>query len=221
MEGNEDEYLVIATKFEIVDSKSFTLKNGGGRILLYASIILPNNIYIDVFHTHLGLNANDHCLNIIEIMNIMNEYKIKNSNRLQILLGDFNTYLDYEYPMDILTLNYKNSDNNLLKKLLHLKCSNIDSNKMVNEYGPLKDAWDTIYGQKVDVMRTFTNFEDYRIEDFTRNDHIFYRHDKTEQETKQWNVCDVWIAGDESLNIDKKQTFPSDHRTVITQFYYN
>ena len=59
--------------------------------------------------------------------------------------------------------------------------------------GPFNDVWKVIYGNDIDVMRTFTNFEDYRIEDFTITDRILYRNGNGNGENNNWNVCDVWI----------------------------
>ena len=78
-----------------------------------------------------------------------------------------------------------------------------------------------MYGDSVDVMRTFTNFEDHRIEDFTVTDRILYRRGKRIIDDKCWRVCDVWIAGDQIINIAGQQIYPSDHRAVIAKMYFN
>ena len=163
----------------------------------------------------------------MQIINIVNKYHLQNPHRLQIILGDFNTYFDFQFPMDLLTLNLKYRDNEMLKQYLLSKCMPLKRQKYLfkNDVGPFNDAWKDIYGKDIDVMRTFTNFQDYRIEDFTITDRILYRNGKqtkTKQNpTQKWNVCDVWIAGDSALNNITRDYFPSDHRTVIAKLYYN
>ena len=241
-DDDDDEYLVIATRFEIKDSNIYNLTKSKGRIILYALIKIPIIGYIDVFAVHFDLEAQNQCWNIKQLIQIVNDYKLKHPDRLQIILGDFNTYLDFQYPMDLLTLNLQNKDNEILKQYLESKCLpfNVRSTKKIkrhkdlrqsitysfeNDIGPFNDSWKEIYGKDIDVMRTFTNFEDYRIEDYTITDRILFRNGNTNANTnenrKLWQVCDVWIVGDSTLNIKNSYIFPSDHRGVITKLYYN
>ena len=71
-EDDDDEYLVIVQDLRS-NSETYQLKKIG-RILLYAAIkiALGDGItYIDVFHTHFGLDAQDHCWNVMEIMKLL------------------------------------------------------------------------------------------------------------------------------------------------------
>ena len=226
-EEDEEEFLVIASRFAITESKVISFQRGAkGRIILYAAIAVDNGRrMVDVFHTHFGLEAPDHCVNVMDIWETVNRYHILHPDRLQILLGDFNTYLDWEYPMDFLTVNHGDGHNKLLMQFLESKCeafSQMRNRTHINgQYPPFIDVWKEIYGKDIDVMKTFTNFEDERIEDPTVADRILYRNGISGD---SWNVCDVWIAGDQPFSIkvgekEVEQVFPSDHRTVITKLF--
>ena len=222
-EEDEEEFLVIASKFAITESEVIRFERGSkGRIVLYAAIAVDDGArMVDVFHTHFGLDAPDHCVNAVDIWDTVNRYHVLHPNRLQVLLGDFNTYLDWIYPMDFLTVNHGDGRNKLLLELLGSKCEALQNRTLYGQYPPFTDVWKEMYGEDIDVMRTFTNFEDHRIEDPAITDRILYRngigHDS-------WGVCDVWIAGDQPFSVqvneqEIEQVFPSDHRTVITKMF--
>lgn len=73
--------------------------------LRYAQIHTPKSQY-DVFVTHWSYSKNSQCFNAAHVLKFIHDLKPKNV----ILLGDFNTYADFETPMSLITEGHSCND---------------------------------------------------------------------------------------------------------------
>ena len=76
------------------------------RGVLKARVVLPNKqnvdepLYLDVFNTHLTYDDKQQCPMIVKLLEYLDQEYITDIN--QIILGDLNTYLTFEWPIDFL-----------------------------------------------------------------------------------------------------------------------
>jgi len=110
-EGNYEEGLAIFSKFPSVSQTSKKFEIYPHDTDKNERIILCNLINIEIGEinfcvTHISYADVVQCRQSSEIFNFVNELEdqsIHNKKRATLLIGDFNTYYDYEYPIDLLT----------------------------------------------------------------------------------------------------------------------
>lgn len=110
-EGYE-EGLAILSRFPILSSQSIILphharwsSDPNGRcavmVTLNASEIAPELSRLQVFLSHTSYADTQQCLNTVALRYWINS--LRTENNPQVLMGDFNTYFGWEWPMDVLT----------------------------------------------------------------------------------------------------------------------
>lgn len=107
------EGLAILSRFPVVSHKLHLLTGNGdekthepARGVLHARIKMPikstsGNHTVDVFNVHLGIDDLPQCAHVRRLLEIIRSEA--DGNHLTILLGDFNAYFDFEWPVDWLT----------------------------------------------------------------------------------------------------------------------
>ena len=89
-------------------------------------------IYIHIFKVHLFIK---HCIVGLKLRNV-------------IILGDFNTYNDFESPIDMMTLTQKPEQT--------MTGCNLEQRNIGNRFTRFDDAWQKLHGNK-DLGLTFSN----------------------------------------------------------------
>ena len=107
------EGLAILSRYPVVSHKLHLLTGNGeekthesARGVLHAKIQIPTksisgNHTVDVFNVHLGIDDLPQCAHVRRLLEIIRLEA--DGNHLTILLGDFNAYFDFEWPVDWLT----------------------------------------------------------------------------------------------------------------------
>jgi exonuclease III len=188
------------------------VKNWNNRLCLNALVILDDSSTVDFYVTHQAIDPVDQCTKMKQILDFMN-----NQEKHQVILGDFNTYYDFPYPMDILTsvrgpyfrdnmFKNKNCEQDCQRTKFQQCVAAIGS--MTNE-SPFTDIWEHLYPH--DPGHTFTN---YRDQDMSRPDRILFRkqHDMV--------VESAQVTGDKPLPADAS-VYVSDHRMLIATVIIN
>eukprot|EP00026_Physarum_polycephalum_P007153 Phypoly_transcript_07209.p1 GENE.Phypoly_transcript_07209~~Phypoly_transcript_07209.p1 ORF type:complete len:439 (+),score=51.74 Phypoly_transcript_07209:338-1654(+) len=232
----EEEGLGILSKYPILESSSINFGNTNRKCL--QSLIQTPHGNINFFVTHFSLNDIEQCTHALMLWEHLNSFP---PDVPQILVGDMNTYFDFEWPMDLLTqgltlfmLGPLNPCSNVLKKnLVHRM------NQTLN-YHVVKDAWEELYPAipKNEHMpasdrwwgswaappgHTFSNYDD---QDPSRTDRLyFYSPEQKTKENKKkesyLKLCDVTLFGNTPIQDEQyknKILYPSDHKGVAGYF---
>ncbi|ETO10996.1 hypothetical protein RFI_26380 [Reticulomyxa filosa] len=232
-ETNEVEYLGILTKFdvEIVKHSQKNLQSGNKeRIIMITTLYFKTiDLLVNVWNVHLGLDALGHCMDAIDIWNWSNDQYSANhaSNFVQIILGDFNTYFDFEFPLELLTFTpaHKLELKFFLSQKKYNPCFQVFQRYFAQlalsnlSYPHFIDGLLRKYERintRLDVCETFTNFKDFRIIDPTRADRLLFRSPEN-----IWDVCDAWVIGHQPIGTDADDLviFPSDHKGVVVKMF--
>ena len=150
------------------------------------------------------------------------------------MMGDFNTYFDFEYPLDWATSTVTERSDGMIKHFWKNRRWNPCADKVegTQDNGFFRDVV-AEFGERLLKKRrgfsrsnlprlvapTFSNFNDFRIGDPTRADRILYRGRLSNNKTAK--LCAVIIDGGEALlsaQNENELMFNSDHKTVIATF---
>jgi endonuclease/exonuclease/phosphatase family metal-dependent hydrolase len=208
-----EEGLAIISKHPISNIRTLhqrsTTKNWNNR-LCYNAVITKDGTDIDFYVTHQAIDPVDQCTKMKQILEFMNERK----DMKQIILGDFNTYYDFPYPMDVLSMNTPQFRTNMFQnKNCEQECQKKKFDECVKAITPisndlpLTDIWQQLH--PLDNGHTFTNYKD---QDMSRPDRILYRGGLI--------ADDALVTGDEPLPSDNT-VYVSDHRMVVGSFSIN
>ncbi|CAH1784065.1 unnamed protein product [Owenia fusiformis] len=128
--GFLSQYPVIKTKIKRLAYHDGPDKNK--REILHAQLGLGHGRSIDLIVVHLSYDRQQQCGNTVEIMQYIQENSLKNA----IVVGDFNTYNHFEWPVQVLTLPDITPDNKCYRSARLVKRS---------EEFVLQDTWKDIH----------------------------------------------------------------------------
>lgn len=167
--------------------------DSNSRVILRALVKMSEDIQINIFVTHFSYIQRTQCFNAFELLSFINKF----SGRIpKIILGDFNTYNDFEVPIEYLTKRMSpkhpsKPNNNLAKNgeqfnSVHQQnseqnavwCHNFFQNHVSDQNerndndddGELIDAWAELFPEKPGF--TFSNMPWPGL--VSRPDRIFY-----------------------------------------------
>eukprot|EP00732_Lithocolla_globosa_P003439 Lithocolla_globosa_v1_NODE_2776_length_1872_cov_5.470556.p1 type:complete len:476 gc:universal NODE_2776_length_1872_cov_5.470556:250-1677(+) len=229
---DNEEGLGILSRYPIVSSQKFVLQTDQtnqrvhqsnqqySRGCLQVTIDLPSLGLVQVFNTHVTFIDTEQCRSATQLLSLLNAFK---DNITQVLLGDFNVYFDFEYPIDYLThsspifellqLNpcssfFKDFETNYLEQSSDERGSISHTENLYGPKGPLLDTWSKLNPNS--PGHTFSNYRDHRLEDPTRADRILARPaDIIQVESSQ-------LFGNSPIPDEEPVMYPSDHRGVLT-----
>ncbi|KAL0481501.1 Diguanylate cyclase [Acrasis kona] len=210
-----EEGLAIVSKYKINSVRKLhqisKTKNWNNRLCLNGLVDLGFSV-LDFYVTHQAIDPVDQCQKMGEVLTFTNHNAMLN----QVLLGDFNTYYDFPYPMDLMTSNdglsfhhnkFQNKNcNQECQKAKFDQCVSILDNKHSNKR-PFVDAWEHLKNDE--PGHTFTNYKD---QDMSRPDRILFRGGVEQDFIAQ----DIQVIGDTPLP-GHGDVYISDHRMVVLQ----
>jgi endonuclease/exonuclease/phosphatase family metal-dependent hydrolase len=191
--------------YHIEKDASLSIRGGVGRIVLHARLV---DAGVDVFSVHMGIFDVQQCHAATQLRALVDA----STARRQIVLGDFNAYIDWEWPLDWLV---EPRDSAWLRSPVHPchrqfqvaagQVNNRTSERFV-------DAWPHLMPSSV-VGNTFTNFEDARKEDCSRPDRVLSRGALEPRH--------IYLFGDQAIGKRNGQSiYPSDHRGLLVSFEF-
>lgn len=181
--------------------------------------------------THLGLSDIGQCEATNELRNL-----VESGPSDVILLGDLNTYFDFEWPMDTLTrpddsftVSSFNPCGEVNRRFSFLRSQEVLKTGQTSYEGFSVDQPVSLKRKNVATMvdvysrvtndaprrplsSTFTNFRDFRVQDNSRPDRILVGKDSI------LRPCNLETFGADSFTHDGQQAYPSDHRGVMATF---
>jgi endonuclease/exonuclease/phosphatase family metal-dependent hydrolase len=208
------------------------------RKVLHAAISVPASAgvsrMLDVFNTHVTYVDVAQCAQIVQLLRFMNSVAESSSASEQVLMGDFNSYMDWEFHLDLLSRPLHHSlysDNPCVaqwaglnldpRQLQQLLFPQSVSDSLVQSGAAFRDLHSSVYPNAVTHPGlTFPTFTDARVADPCRPDRILVR---------QWSnisggslnaprnallECDVGVFLYHPLTTNPELTFASDHRGV-------
>jgi len=94
--------MAIMTKYPIKKTGSVSLKGKSprNRRIFYARIEVPVVGEILFFVTHLTYEESKQCAQMVDVLNYLETFE---DDKIKILVGDLNTYFDFEWPSDLAT----------------------------------------------------------------------------------------------------------------------
>eukprot|EP01087_Luapelamoeba_hula_P008548 TRINITY_DN2142_c0_g1_i1.p1 TRINITY_DN2142_c0_g1~~TRINITY_DN2142_c0_g1_i1.p1 ORF type:complete len:563 (-),score=66.48 TRINITY_DN2142_c0_g1_i1:8-1696(-) len=110
-EITEEEGIAIISKHPIHNIQRFTFtrkpndEDRNLRTMILAEIEVPKLGMVYVFATHLSYHNFTQCRHMVELISQIDTLSLDRNTPI-ILLGDFNTYATFEYPMNFLTTPY-------------------------------------------------------------------------------------------------------------------
>ena len=136
------------------------------RGVLRGRISIPNRdnpdeeLFMDFFNTHLTYDDKQQCPMIIKLLDYLEDYYDENENIPQIIVGDLNTYLTSEWPIDFL----ENPFSPLSKSSYNLCYSQFSKwieSHQDNENKPyFSDVWNEAFPRNDDGTITSRNSKD-------------------------------------------------------------
>ncbi|GAB5361189.1 hypothetical protein AAMO2058_000692200 [Amorphochlora amoebiformis] len=217
-----NEGMAIISKYKITTSGSVSLKGGSprNRKIFYAAIDIPFIGEVYFFVTHLTYEESKQCDQMMTILSYLDTF---DPNKIQILVGDFNTYFDFEWPMDLAVRP--------INKFTHHRynpCHNAAKSLQLSKTPKFRDAWEDVFP---DMSRfpgsTFPNFQDQRAAhlDPCRPDRILIRNNN---HAKNLITCDTYLFGQEMFQWKGKDGAGvmrtgmkiSDHKGIMTQLVW-
>mmetsp|Transcript_8428 Transcript_8428/g.13700 ORF Transcript_8428/g.13700 Transcript_8428/m.13700 type:complete len:459 (-) Transcript_8428:253-1629(-) len=220
----KNEGIAIITRFKILSTGSVSLKGGSprNRRIFYARIQLPVIGELLFFVTHLTYEESKQCA---QMMNVINYLDTFDDNTIQIVVGDLNTYFDFEWPIDLATRPI--NDFSFHK---YNPCSQVAKSAFngATSTAKFRDVWEDVYP---DLSRfpgsTFPNFQDQRAAhlDPCRPDRILVRRNVA---AENLITCDTYLFGQEMFDwsgkdgggIPRRGMKMSDHKGVMTQLVW-
>ena len=188
--------------------------------LAFSSTRSGNPLHVDFFSVHFSIFDRDQCSLAVQLTNFIAQQTAKRQGQAStvILAGDFNSYFDFEYPIEYLMMGP------VLPKEMD-PCAQFYgrfSNGIIPPSPTLRDVMLERWGNQVQLLHTFTNFDtigNLRSEDKSRPDHIFYRSHSGPDGVE---LDCALLFGDEYIrNIqfpDGSAVFPSDHLGIFASF---
>jgi len=208
--GLLSKYPIVATSVLVLQTA--TMDDTNKRICLHTLVNTSTIGLINIFVTHLTYGDKGQCMSVIKLFNFTNSF---DPGIPQILLGDMNTYFDFEWPLDFLTgqglqfVKHKMNPCSLYWKEISF------SSLGMERWNPVyfSDAWEQFINTHTKLLlsgNTFTTFDD---QDPSRPDRILVR-------SEFLLVTKVSIFGNNFIVTSNATTNPSDHRGVLAYFFW-
>ncbi|KAK3579046.1 hypothetical protein CHS0354_029903 [Potamilus streckersoni] len=191
----------IISRKPILESTTHQLSNDHGpdtnrRIILQAAVMMASSVIINVVVVHMSYDRQQQCNNAAELLKHITEHKLHNL----VILGDFNTYVDFEWPVSMLTGEAGTRDKlNPCSKGLGILFPSLPT-----QIGRFKDAWTEIHNDR-NVGFTFSNMPTPGYE--SRPDRILI--------SSNFQVLDAVLSGNGSYYRQHFQGTIHYHRFVI------
>jgi endonuclease/exonuclease/phosphatase family metal-dependent hydrolase len=200
-EGGE-EGLAVLSRWPIIKSHVIPLNSNGSplRIALHVEINVADTNQVQSDHDDESSSSSSQSMTTLHVIDVhlswADDEQCRQASRLLkyintiesslsipvILMGDFNTYFDYEWPMDILT--------NPLPLHQHLlsPCDSVIATmnnnqasepalKDGNTLAMMNDVWNMVYADMVSFPGyTFPTYNDHRLQEQCRPDRILMKH---------------------------------------------
>ncbi|KAK6177334.1 hypothetical protein SNE40_015455 [Patella caerulea] len=200
LKGWEKEGLGILSKYPILEVTVQHLPHTKGpdtnkRIALHVKISLGRRKILNIIAVHFSYHRQQQCENSIAVLNFIYMKKLENV----IIVGDFNTYEDYQYPVQVFTRK-----NNRVKN----KCDELRIG--LPKLSRFQDVWQNKSNKK---GFTFSNMPTPGYE--SRPDRILTSH--------TYHVEETWLSGDGQIYKDHYNNSILYHRfkVLIKNAYEN
>jgi len=200
------------TQYHSPESKA----NADTRKCLNALIEIPGLGKINFFVTHFGLDDHEQCTQASNLWRFLNTFP---KDIPKIVVGDMNTYFDFEWPVEFLTQGFSS----LLLNRLNPCFQSVRAEFLLHgaeNYSTLVDIWEENYPVHNSDPSTRwwavwtadgNTYPNYGDNDPSRPDRIYYAADNLKS-------CKVIKFGGETFTVNGKLTFPSDHMGLLATF---
>eukprot|EP01112_Ceratiomyxa_fruticulosa_P002165 TRINITY_DN12285_c0_g1_i1.p1 TRINITY_DN12285_c0_g1~~TRINITY_DN12285_c0_g1_i1.p1 ORF type:complete len:448 (-),score=68.84 TRINITY_DN12285_c0_g1_i1:225-1568(-) len=231
--NGKEEGLGLLSVCPIVETSSFIFQSSSGgptsrkciQVLLDCSNVKkyygPNGL-VNVFMTHFTLGDYEQCVNVIQLIKWLNTF---DKDIPQVLLGDMNTYFDFEWPMDFLTSGFTAFQKSTFNPCYNAFKPHFEDQAILNSK-PFDDVWEMFYPQNTNPKIAGNNMKDRwwgeapanpgytfpisenkdAIQDASRPDRILIRN--------KIMATSVALFGADPISLGSSSFYASDHRGV-------